>query len=187
MEIFLGKTSFKSIIQYILNNKKTYIKFRPSYGGLPSSFYGEINIIDGVLNRDILNPLIDSLSKIPHNYTLDTGAIQEIIFGSNITRIDTGTFNSNNLTNVIMSDSITSIGEHAFLYNENLKNLVIGNNVVIIENKAFYRCSRLTNLIIPDSVITIGSQAFGDCVGLKSITIGNNVTTIKSQAFISCI
>ncbi|MDY4593108.1 MAG: leucine-rich repeat protein [Eubacteriales bacterium] len=54
-------------------------------------------------------------------------------------------------TSVIISDSVTSIGEHAF-----------------------YGCSSLTSITIPDSVTSIGKYAFSGCSNLTSITFAEN-------------
>lgn len=48
--------------------------------------------------------------------------------------------------------------------------IVIPNSVTSIGNRAFYLCSGLTSITIPNSVISIGSYAFAGCGGLTMIT-----------------
>ena len=55
------------------------------------------------------------------------------------------------LTDVIIPESITSIGKHSFLACDNLKTIVIGKNVVSIEDDAFRLCSNLTNIIVDEN------------------------------------
>ena len=62
----------------------------------------------------------------------------------------------------------------------------IPNSVTTIGERAFLVCSGLTEVIIPNSVTTIGVDAFYHCTGLKAVTIGNSVTTIDWWAFDSC-
>ncbi len=64
-----------------------------------------------------------------------------------------------------------------------ITDLVIPNSVTSIGNYAFYDCSGLTSVTIPNSVTSIGSSAFYNCSGLTSVTIPNSVTSIGSYAF----
>lgn len=57
-----------------------------------------------------------------------------------------------------------------YLNNELITELVIPNGVTSIGNQAFSYCSRLTSIEIPNSVTSIGEYAFSGCSGLKSIT-----------------
>ncbi len=67
-----------------------------------------------------------------------------------------------NLTEIVLPDSITKIGNHAF-DSTNIKELVIPDSVEEIEHYAFWLCEDLTKITIPDSVGIIGDVAFGRC------------------------
>jgi len=67
--------------------------------------------------------------------------------------------------------------------NTEITNLVIPNSVTSIGDLAFRYCSSLTSVTIPNSVTSIGNSAFTSCSGLTSITIPNSVTSIGSYAF----
>ena len=90
------------------------------------------------------------------------------------------------MTNVIIPNSVTSIGSWAFSLCSGLTNITIGNNVTSIGDYAFSYCSGLTNVIIPNSVTIIGAVAFQGCSGLTSVTIGNSVSNIADFAFDGC-
>ena len=64
--------------------------------------------------------------------------------------------------------------------------VVIENGVTSIGNYAFYNCSKLTSVTIPGSVTAINTYAFGGCSALISITIPDGVTTIGTYAFYNC-
>ena len=91
------------------------------------------------------------------------------------------------LKTVILSDSVTSIGNQAFYNCGGLTSVMIGNSVTSIGNQAFYNCRSLTSVTIGNSVTSIGESAFYGCRGLTSITIPNSVTSIGSSAFYNCI
>ena len=64
-----------------------------------------------------------------------------------------------------------------------ITDLVIPNSVTSIGGFAFENCSGLTSVTIPNSVTSIGDFAFDDCDGLTSVTIPNSVTSIGGNAF----
>lgn len=67
------------------------------------------------------------------------------------------------------------------------KNTFIPNSVTSIGDRAFVNCSGLTSVDIPNSVTTIGVCAFRGCSGLfGSLTIPNSVTIIGYEAFSNC-
>lgn len=88
---------------------------------------------------------------------------------------------------IILPNSVTSIGNLAFHYCTNLTSVNIPDSVTSIGGAAFYYCTSLTSLNIPDSVTSIGEYAFSYCMSLTSVTIGNNVTSIGEETFGWCV
>ena len=90
------------------------------------------------------------------------------------------------ITDLVIPNSVTSIGDWAFSGCTGLTSVTIPNNVTKIGSGAFQNCSSLTSVNIPNSVTSIGSYAFDECSGLKSVSIPNSVTTIGDDAFSGC-
>ena len=84
---------------------------------------------------------------------------------------------------VIIPNSVTSIGGFAFYGCTGLTSIVIPNSVTSIGYATFSGCTGLTSIKIPNSVTSIGGSAFEGCTGLTSIEIPNSVTSIGVWAF----
>ena len=91
------------------------------------------------------------------------------------------------ITSVVVSPGVTSIGNLAFTRFSKLIHVDIADSVVSIGEQAFSDCSSLTDIKIPQSVTYIGVKAFGSCTKLSSITLStNNITSIRLYTFSGC-
>lgn len=120
-----------------------------------------------------------------------------------------------NITEVVIYDGATTIGNHAFSECRALSGIILPDSIVEIGDYAFYNCTNLvlmsgtdipegstvvfqgdsTNIeipqemygcTIPQRVTAIGQYAFYHCTGLTGITIPANVKTIGDCAFGAC-
>ena len=76
--------------------------------------------------------------------------------------------------------------KNLYLNGQLVTEVVIPEGVTSIGNSAFSYCYSLTSVTIPDSVTTIGWYAFEYCTSLTSVTIPYSVTTIGDWAFSGC-
>ncbi len=83
-------------------------------------------------------------------------------------------------------NSVTCIGDEAFLGCAELTSVTIPNSVTCIGDSMFTYCAELTSVTIPDSITSIGNEAFWGCAKLTSITIPDSVTSIGNYAFVGC-
>ena len=90
------------------------------------------------------------------------------------------------VTDLVIPNNATSIGNYAFSGCTGLTSVEIPNSVTTIGDFAFSGCTGLTSIEIPNSVTSIGYSAFSNCTGLTSIEIPNSVTTIGKYAFWGC-
>lgn len=77
------------------------------------------------------------------------------------------------------------IGREVFRYRD-ITSVVIPESVTAIGDLAFLGCRKLTSVVVPDSVTSIGKSAFSGCSNLTSVVIGENVSTIGAYAFNGC-
>lgn len=91
------------------------------------------------------------------------------------------------ITSVVVSPGVTSIGNLAFTRFSKLIHVDIADSVVSIGEQAFSDCSSLTDIKIPQSVTYIDVNAFDSCTNLSSITLStNNITSIRPYTFSGC-
>ena len=127
------------------------------------------------------------LSFAHHLYSDENTEIKNLIIPNSVTSIGNKAFyGCSGLTSVTIPNSVTSIGSEAFEGCSGLTSVTIPNSVTSIGDDTFWKCSGLTSVTIGNSVTSIGSSAFEECSGLTSVTIPNSVTSIGSWAFSGC-
>ena len=105
------------------------------------------------------------------------------IGGKPVTTIADGAFNEwDNITSVVLPDTITSIGVQAFVRCESLASCNIPSSVTNIGHGAF-ESTALKEVILPVGLKEISSSSFALCESLTNVVIGANVTNIQTEAF----
>ena len=112
-----------------------------------------------------------NFSNLSDSFQIENGVLQKFI-GSE--------------KNVLIPDTVTSIGEYAFSSCQDVTNVILSKNTVVIGASSFKNCISLTNIIIPNGVTKIESRAFESCEYLTSITIPQSVVSIDAWAFSNC-
>lgn len=142
--------------------------------------YGDDAGIFGASNQ---NPLYCA----HHLFSDEETEITDLVIPDGVTSIGNAAFHGcTGLTSVTIPNSVTSIGGSAFYECRGLTSVTIPDGVTSIGWRSFFDCSSLTSITIPNSVTTIGSYAFRECSGLTSITIPNSVTSIADYTFYGC-
>ena len=82
-------------------------------------------------------------------------------------------------------ETLTSIGDGAFLGCTYLTTVTLPNSLESIGTLAFYGCAKLTDVKFGDApkLKYIGEFAFSDCKALESFTFTDNLETIDAAAF----
>ncbi|MBE6131094.1 MAG: hypothetical protein E7183_05175 [Erysipelotrichaceae bacterium] len=131
---------------------------------------------DGTIQLDAINFNFNGAFVVPSS--LNGRIVSKI--GSNVFK------NRNQITKIILPDTINSIGDSAFENCSSLQSVTWSPNLVTIGASAFKGCTNLDEVIIPNTVTNIDSYAFEGCTNLESVTLSNSLYAIGIGAFKGC-
>ena len=115
------------------------------------------------------------------------GAATEVVVPNSVKTIGAYAFwNCIGITSVVLPNSVQEISEWAFSGCSSLTSVTIPTSVQKIGSCAFFRCSLLSTIKIPASVRKIEHSAFSGCSSVTSLTIPTSVQEIGSFAFSEC-
>ena len=116
------------------------------------------------------------LYNVERDYSIigDTGNYKSLISHPSIVK------------NVILGNSVVSIGAQAFTECSSITSVHIPNSVSSIDYNAFYNCTSLTSVYIPKGVTSIGNEAFSGCTSLTSVHIPISFNSIGDYVFSEC-
>lgn len=199
-------------------------------GGAFANFYNitEIVIPDGVVeigkrafvnNAHLTKVVLPKGLKVLREESFNHTALDEIILPQGLEIIESFAFGTagsgplavqSNVSEVVIPDSVVSIGEHAFADRDNLKTLVMSENIEHIGSKAFLGtawyeaqpegCICFNDLLyeykgdfpegttftVPLFIKKISERAFEQTKGLKKIIIPEGVILNGDSIFIGC-
>ena len=137
----------------------------------------------------------DTVLKIPAIYhgrdvsSVATAAFRmydctEVILPDTITTIGINAFQYCSLSKITLSNNLTEMGDYAFYYCDNLVSVDIpafpqGKS----RSTPFYRCIALSSVTLHEGLEVIGASAFGVCRSLSSVSFPTTVTEIGGGAF----
>lgn len=134
-------------------------------------------------------PLITSLVILDNITTLGDSfrgtKLRTVTVGSGVTSMNYTFYNCDSLMTVYMNAPSLK-GNFRSIFGEQVTNYILGDNISAIGDGWFYGCTNLSSITIPESVTTIGNQAFGECEGLTEISLPEALTTIGYYAFYGC-
>ena len=119
------------------------------------------------------------------SHTLKNG-VGTIVFGKIVTKIDTWFQYNDQITEVTLPESVTTIAGSAFEGCYNLASINFPSGLTSIDNYAFKNCKLLTKAVVPQGVTELGYGAFQGCEALASATIELGVQKIGKYTFEGC-
>ncbi len=133
----------------------------------------------------------DNVKTISNN-AFTSSKLQEVVFGSNVAKIDDLAFRGcGQLSKITFKEPVegvtTTIGSQVFEGCGKLKKVTIPAHVTTLGRAAFNSCGQLDSIVVADNskLESIDVLAFGSCPKLAYITFGKNsaLKTIKYNAF----
>ena len=94
--------------------------------------------------------------------------------------------NGQEVTEVVIPDTVTQIGATAFIHCENLRSVTLPKALASIGESAFEECFGLSEVSLPKTLKAIRNNAFANCVNLSGVALPDSVTIIGLNAFAGC-
>ena len=170
------------------NGDGTYTAY-PAYYILKYS----ITVKDGAITEAYINGFDYSFVKGKTGKSYGSGAIYKIELPNGLTTITSSYFGHNpkepNVVEIIMPDSIKSIGAHAFRDTTNLKRVVLSKNLTKISTYAFYCAKGLEEVVFTpgsDEYLDVSeSNIFCGCSSLKEVDLSTRKIKVLGSSFLS--
>ena len=110
--------------------------------------------------------------------------IPDTIDGKTVSSIGDSAFkNSAFLTNIVIPENVTSIGNNAFDGCTGITEVTVNSKKLESIGNYAFRGTKITGISLPESVSRIGGAAFMNCTALTSIVIPEKVTALDSNYY----
>ncbi|MBQ8966190.1 leucine-rich repeat protein [Ruminococcus sp.] len=113
-------------------------------------------------------------------------SIPSEIGGKKVTVIGSRAFSSADITEVIIPDTVTVLGDHAFFFCRKLVRVDIPDSVTTIGNSCFWGDDELLSADLPDSVTHMDGLVFARCAKLRTIRLPSGLEEIPGYTFENC-
>lgn len=150
-----------------------------------SNLSGKIRV-DGMIYKFYENGYV--LLDCESDFRVANVIIPEEIDGKPVLAIDSKAFAyKRDIISVSIPDSVTKIGDEAFLGCTRLKSIVIPHGVTEIPWQCFKNCTNLYQVTLHDGITSIYNSAFLNCYSLEQINLPASITGISDYCFANCI
>ena len=136
-----------------------------------------------VINLDDTRREFEIAGTIEDGWISDPWNVKEVSIGDEVTAIGERSFTGfGQMTSIVVPKNVTSIGYEAFSWT-GLTNVVIENGVTELGNGVFSYSYSLSSITLPSTLTNIGGDVFEECRSLASVSIPKSVVNISPVAF----
>ncbi len=110
-------------------------------------------------------------------------SLKQIELPESLTTLSEYAFEETALEELVIPDSVTSLGSYICKNNKKLKKIVVGSSITSIPENFCYNHDGLTEVVLPQTVKSIGDSAFYSCDSLVQVNFPQGLETIGESAF----
>jgi hypothetical protein len=115
----------------------------------------------------------------PSTWISQEPQITELVVPNTVKSIGASAFSDNEfLITVSISDSVKTIGREAFRQSNNVTSLTIGSGAALIESDTYQEFRYLTKLVVPEGVTRIDAGAFSELYSVTSLSLPSTLVTL---------
>ena len=113
-------------------------------------------------------------------------AAVEASLPSTLTALGEAAFYSSQITELVIPDQVTTLGDDVFNNAQMLRRVVLPPNLRVLPNAAFCNCYSLEEVVFNKALRNVDNWVFYSCYQLRSITLHGNVKRLSDSAFQLC-
>ncbi len=125
----------------------------------------------------------EGVETINHYAFFGAKYLSAIKLPNTLKTIGSTNFVSTGLTELIIPDSVTSLGIYSCSSNGKLQFLKLSNSLTTLDTYACWNNTGLQTVVIPEGVTKIDSYAFNYCTKLANVVLPSTLTTLHPTAF----
>lgn len=145
------------------------------------------SLSDGVLSITGTGNMAAFSSTLDVPWTDFTSQITQIRISDGISSIGSHAFaGCSQVTEVVLPIGMQTIGAYAFANCTGLQRIVLQDGLITVGDHAFAKCSALQEIAFPASVNELGASAFSGCAMLQKISLPANLTVLSDNLFEGC-
>lgn len=136
------------------------------------------------LHKVVLPKSLQSIEK----KAFECSHIEEMVFpeGCKLATIGEYAFYQTGLRELILPDSVQSIGQYAMSNNRHLEKVSLGKALTAVPKYCFDGCYYINQMTLPNTITTVNEQAFYNCGSMQLDSLPANLRTIGSHGFYGC-
>lgn len=125
--------------------------------------------------RIIETPFFDFIQQNP--------SITNLVIPDSVLSIGSSAFEGmTTMTSISIANSVTTIGRDAFKQNNNVTELLIGSGASLIESDTYQRYQYISKVVVPEGVTRIDPGAFTELHSVTSFSLPSTLTTLGSAS-----